>query len=292
MATPWIMAQSWRQLLFAHWPLPPAALRPLLPPGLELDTFADQAWLGVITFSLADIHLRGVPPMPLLSSFPEVNLRTYVTFRGQPGVLFLSLHCPNRLAMAIARPWFRLPYRYADVRLSRGLDGVAIAAASPRGATVVARYAPLDAPSVAVAGSLDAWLTERYCYYTTTRGGLLARCPIAHPRWQLSPAIATFERLSLADAFGLTLPDTPPLLHYCERMDAQIWPLERVTRPLLCSSSADRSAHSGNAHTMPIAGASSVAAASSGFAPPQRTLGLYEANSPDGLSLPTHACSA
>src|SRR5438477_12930899 len=115
----WLMAQTWRDLLFAHWPVALDQLTRAVPPPLSLDTFQGQAWLGVVAFQISDIHLRGWPALPGVSAFPEVNLRTYVTLDGRPGVLFLSLHCPNRLGMALARPWFRLPYRFATVAFNR-----------------------------------------------------------------------------------------------------------------------------------------------------------------------------
>src|SRR5437870_3905422 len=114
----WCMEQRWHDLLFAHWPVACDQLRNVVPAALEIDTYRGQAWIGVIAFRLSGIRLRGMPSVPGISAFPEVNLRTYVHLDGKPGVLFLSLHCPNRLAMAIARPWFRLPYRYADVHFA------------------------------------------------------------------------------------------------------------------------------------------------------------------------------
>jgi uncharacterized protein YqjF (DUF2071 family) len=227
------MAQSWHDLLFAHWPLSPTALRDAVPRALEIDTFDGRAWLGVIAFRLSDIHLHGLLPLPGLDAFPEVNLRTYVTYHGQRGVLFLSLHCPNRLAMAIARPWFHLPYRYADTSLTADFN---FSACAPDGAAFVASYRPTGAPRPAVEGELDAWLTERYCYFTANRHGAIERCAIAHPRWQLSPAEASIEYLTLHTAFGLELPTTTPRLGYAKHMDALIWPLDApesaMARPL------------------------------------------------------------
>jgi len=133
------MAQSWRDLLFAHWSVAIDQLRLVIPNGLQIDTFANQAWLGIVAFNLSDIRVRGLPPVPGLSAFPEVNLRTYVQHDGRPGVLFLSLHCPNHLAMAIARPWFRLPYHHANVRLHQAGGAFEFSACRPRGVAFAAR---------------------------------------------------------------------------------------------------------------------------------------------------------
>jgi uncharacterized protein YqjF (DUF2071 family) len=224
----WLMAQTWEQLLFAHWPMPADHLRYVVPPQLEIDTFADQAWLGVVAFEISRIHLRGLPAVPGLARFPEVNLRTYVRYNGRPGVLFLSLHCPNRLAMAIARPWFRLPYHYADVCHAHDGDAVDFASRSPTGASFVARYCPASAPCAAPPDSLEAWLTERYCYYTVAADGRVYRCDIDHTSWRLARAEAEIHTNTLAAPFRLDLPRTPPLLHCAGRTDAHIWPLRRI----------------------------------------------------------------
>src|SRR5689334_446333 len=77
-AGPWLMAQGWRNLLFAHWPLPPEALADHVPPGLTLDTFGGRAWLGITPFLLAPFRLRGLPALPGMAALHEINVRTYV----------------------------------------------------------------------------------------------------------------------------------------------------------------------------------------------------------------------
>lgn len=225
---PWVMAQTWDHLLFAHWPIDPAQLRRVVPSRLDIDTFDGQAWLGVVTFDICRIHLHGLPPTPGLAHFPEVNLRTYVRHHGRRGVLFLSLHCPNRLAMAIARPWFRLPYHYADVHLAERAGQVDFVSHSPAGASFAADYRSTSAPFAADPGSLEHWLTERYCYYTAATDGRLYRCDIDHPQWALTHAGATVHANSLPQQFGLDRGVTPPLLHCGQRTEARIWALRRV----------------------------------------------------------------
>src|SRR5690349_6710130 len=107
---PWIMAQNWHELLFAHWRVPVEAVRPLVPQGLEIDLFAGDAWLSVVPFRMSGVRLRGTPALPWLSSFPELNVRTYVCAEGRPGVWFFSLDAASRLAVGVARAWFHLPY--------------------------------------------------------------------------------------------------------------------------------------------------------------------------------------
>jgi uncharacterized protein YqjF (DUF2071 family) len=225
---PWLMAQSWHDLLFAHWPVPLELLRRIVPPPLEIDTFDDQAWLGVVAFRLSGIHLRGLPDAPGMSGFPEVNLRTYVTFDHRPGVLFLSLHCPNRLAMAVARPWFRLPYHYAAVQFGWAEGGFRFESRSPSGADFAATYRPISPPCTTKCGSLEAFLTERYCYYSVGAHDSLFRCDIQHCPWWLSKAEACVGRNTLGQSFGLPPPEVLPLLHFARRADAEIWPLRKI----------------------------------------------------------------
>src|ERR1700687_6083754 len=106
----WVMAGTWRDLLFAHWPVATTSLRPLVPARLRIDTFDGQAWLAVVPFRMSGVRLRGTPAMPWLSAFPELNVRTYVRCGAKPGVWFFSLDAGNPLAVGIARAWFHLPY--------------------------------------------------------------------------------------------------------------------------------------------------------------------------------------
>jgi uncharacterized protein YqjF (DUF2071 family) len=224
----WIMAQTWDDLLFAHWPVPQDQLQPLVQAPLKLDTFDGHAWLGVVAFRIRDLHLRGLPPIPSLSGFPEVNLRTYVHFEGRPGVLFLSLHCANRLGMAIARPWFRLPYRFANVQLTEQSGEVHFRSHSPERADFAAVYSSTSTEEVSPQGSLEGWLTERYCYYAQCGSRGIYRCDVAHAPWTLARARAHITRNSLPAAFDLRLPEYEPLLHYAAHMQTRINPLVRL----------------------------------------------------------------
>jgi uncharacterized protein YqjF (DUF2071 family) len=221
----WVMAQVWDDLLFAHWPLDPGQLERFVRPPLRLDTHAGHAWLGVVAFRISRIQLRGLPVVPAVSDFPEVNLRTYVRLNDRPGVLFLSLHCPNRLAMALARPWFRLPYRHAAVCLRRGRGATEFASHGPEHADFAAAFAPTSA--ACNDDSLGRWLTERYCYYAQTERATY-RCDISHVPWPLTEASASITSNSLAEPFGLRLPASEPILHAASHMDTRVWPIRRV----------------------------------------------------------------
>ncbi len=229
---PWIMAQTWHDLLFAHWPLPPETLRHAIPPALGLDTFDGRAWVGVIPFRMTGVRPRGLPSFPGISAFPELNVRTYVTAGGKPGVFFFSLDAASRFAVELARCWYRLPYCHA--RMAVTPEGEAMRYASRRldrrgaPAELRARYGPVGPLFRATAGSLEHFLTERYCLYTTGRGGDLRRAEIHHAPWPLQPAEASFEVNTMTVGLGIALPPGPPVLQFARRLDVVVWPLRGV----------------------------------------------------------------
>lgn len=230
------MAQSWHDLLFAHWPVPAAALRPLLsglvPEGLDLDERDGSAWIGVVPFTMSGVRLRGLPPVPGASRFPELNVRTYVTMGDRPGVWFFSLDAASRLAVAVARRWFHLPYHRARMSATpREDEGVRYShlrthPGSPP-AEFGADYHPTGPVTVAESGSLDAFLTERYCLYTADEAGTLWRGEIHHEPWPLQPAEAYITRNTMTQPLGIGL-QGPPLLHFARRLDVVVWTLERA----------------------------------------------------------------
>jgi uncharacterized protein YqjF (DUF2071 family) len=230
-AGPWVMAQSWHDLLFAHWPVDAENLRSLLPPRLQIDAFDGQAWLAVVPFHMSGVRLRGAPAMPWLSTFPDLNVRTYVTYGGKPGVWFFSLDAGNALAVTIARTWFHLPYfrarmscterdgwiHYRSERTHRGASA----------ALLEGRYRSMGEVFSPQPGTLEHFLTERYCLCTTDRRGQIIRGEIQHRPWPLQLAEAEFERNTMAESLGLTLTSLP-LLHFARRQDVLVWPPRKI----------------------------------------------------------------
>jgi uncharacterized protein len=224
--TPWIMVQSWQNQLFAHWRMRPDDIRPLVPSQLELDTFDGSVWIGVTPFLITGLRFRGLPELPLGSEFPELNVRTYVTVNGQPGVYFFSLDAGNRFAVIAARAGYGLPYHNAEMQITHGEDGwTEYASLREDGlAELAVRYRATSATKrEATSGTLDHFLTERYVLYAV-RGERVVRGDIQHRPWQLQPAEAEFLRNTVTDAAGIVLPREQPLLHYSARQDALIWP--------------------------------------------------------------------
>jgi uncharacterized protein len=223
----WIMAQSWHDLLFAHWRIDAALLRPHIPRRLQIDTFEGQAWIGVVPFRMSDVRLRSTPALPWLSAFPELNVRTYVVKDGKAGVWFFSLDAGNAAAVAIARAWFHLPYFRARMKCRN--DGDAIHYASERthqdapAGVLEARYRPVAEMFEPQPGTLEHFLTERYCLYAKAPDAELLRGEIHHHPWQLQIAKAEFFRNTMTEAAGFALPSHPPLLHFARRQDMVAW---------------------------------------------------------------------
>lgn len=228
---PWAMWMEWHQLLFAHWPVDAALLADRLPRGLELETWQGQAWLGIVPFRMVNTRPRGIPPLPGISHFPELNVRTYVRAAGVPGVWFFSLDAGNPLAVLGARVGFHLPYFAATMRCEQAGAEVYYTSrrwhplASP--AVFAASYAPDGPVQRTQPGTLEHWLTERSCLYSADRRGRLWRGWIQHKPWPLQPARASIAVNTMAAPLGLRL-SGPPLLHYAERLDVVGWLLEPV----------------------------------------------------------------
>lgn len=227
-ARPWALAMQWHVLLFMHWPVRPEALRRYIPPSLEIETFDGAAWLGVVPFQMKGVRPRYGPAMPWLSAFAELNVRTYVTIGGKPGVWFFSLDAANPVAVRAARYAFHLPYydgrmavrrrheeevQYTSVRTHHG--------APPAG--FAARYRPTGPAGRAASGTIDRWLTERYCLYAGDWSGHVWRGEIHHRPWPLQPAEAEIECNTMTAPLRLALPATPPLLHFARRIDVVAW---------------------------------------------------------------------
>jgi uncharacterized protein YqjF (DUF2071 family) len=229
---PWVLFMSWHDLLFMHWPVPAGALRPWIPPTLGLDTFDGSAWLGITPFRMRGTRPRFLPGVPPLSNFPELNLRTYVTSGEKPGIWFFSLDASNPIAVRIARATFSLPYY--DARMSCRTVGEEVRYESVRthrdapDARFAGRYRPIGGPSNSRPGTLEHFLTERYCLYSASGRGKVYRGDIHHHPWPLQRAEAGVESLAMTEQIGVALPKTDPILHFARRLDTLAWPPRRI----------------------------------------------------------------
>jgi hypothetical protein len=222
------MAQSWHDLLFAHWAMSGEELRSLVPEPLALDLRDGQAWVAVVPFWMSGVRARGTPSIPRLSTFPELNVRTYVTFGGKPGVYFFSLDAASWIAVKGAREAYHLPYFHARMSVrTEGEDVVYTSSRHSSPAMFRGRYRPVSEIRVRGKASLEHWLTERYCLYTVHRGEVYVG-EIHHQQWPLQDASAEIEINSVPSADGIGLPDAGPLLHFARRLDVVFWPIRRV----------------------------------------------------------------
>lgn len=224
----WIMGQSWDDLLFAHWRVDADAVRRLVPSGVTVDEHNGSAWLGITPFVLTGFRLRGTLPLPVISSFPEINVRTYVSAEDKPGIWFFSLDTSSRGAVEAARRLYKLPYFHARIAVDRRGERVDYSS-TRRGATrpfvFTASYEPVGRAFVSEPGNLEHFLTERYCLYAADESGL-HRADIHHPPWRLRPADASIKLNTMPPEE--VEPMGEPLLHLAERQDVVIWPLEKV----------------------------------------------------------------
>jgi uncharacterized protein YqjF (DUF2071 family) len=216
-----------------HWRIEERVLRPLIPKGLEIDTFDGSAWIAITPFTMWDI--RALPPflpaIPGLSSMHEMNVRTYVFKDRVPGVWFFSLDANSAAAVLAARTFFFLPYYHAEMELDQ--DGNTIKYSSVRSdeppAELQATWTIGETLSFSHPGSLEFFLTERYCLYSE-RGGDLYRGRIHHEPWPLKNAALTFLNSTMIESRGLPAPKNAPVLHYCEELKVDIWPIAGVEK--------------------------------------------------------------
>ncbi len=222
------MAQVWHDLLFAHWPIDLALLRPLIPAALQIDTFHDQAWIAVVPFRMSGVRVRLTPPLPCISAFPELNVRTYVVTDNKPGVWFFSLDAGNSIAVSLARAWFHLPYFRARMRCEKVAAGICYSSerthrnAPP--AALHCSYRPVGDPFESRPGTLEHFLVERYCLYAAAPNGRILRAEIHHRPWQLQFAEAQFTCNIMTQAASVPLPQSNPVLHFSRRQDVIVWP--------------------------------------------------------------------
>ena len=249
------MHQNWGKLLFMHWRIDAELLRPLIPSQLSIDTFDGSAWIGEIPFTMWGIRASFLPPIPGASAFHELNVRTYVHLNGVPGVWFFSLDAANRLAVWGARTFYHLPYFNADMSLtqqgntiqysSKRTDSLtygeffAAEAGEISGVANAERFRSLPRAELnanwtigeplpqSSPGSIEFFLTERYCLYSLHRRRIY-RSRIFHEPWPLRTATLNSRQSTMIESLSIAAPQENPLLHYAEAIAVDIWPLKKV----------------------------------------------------------------
>lgn len=236
-----VMRQTWAELLFLHWPVPPETLAPLIPPGLTLDTFDDgRAYVGLVPFTMTGVRPVWAPPVRGLSDFHETNVRTYVHHEGRdPGVWFFSLDAANAVAVRIARALWKLPYHFARMRLAQSDNGRICCQSErlwpgPFPGVCRAEYTPTGMPARARPGTLEHFLAERYILYARSRTGRLLQGRVHHAPYPLQTATLHALAETLVAAAGVALPhliERPPLVHYAREVNVEVFGLGRLAAP-------------------------------------------------------------
>ncbi|MFC7227005.1 DUF2071 domain-containing protein [Salinirubellus salinus] len=230
-----LLEMTWEDLLFAHWSVDPAVVARRLPAGYEVDTFDDEAYLGVVPFVMRNVRPAFLPslPGPFDRTFGELNLRTYVRGPdGTPGVYFFNLDADDLLSVGVARSLFRLPYYRAEMDVDP--SGGSVTFRSERTHRNVpacrfeATYGPDGDPFTPEEATLPHFLTERYRFYTVDDGGRTYYGDIGHEPWTLVPATADIRRNDLFTANGFERPDGDPSLLYARRIDVTAGRVHRV----------------------------------------------------------------
>ncbi|HBZ08711.1 MAG TPA: DUF2071 domain-containing protein [Bacillus bacterium] len=227
----WIMRQAWRDVLFLHWPVQPEQLRPFIPSELEIDTYDGSAWIGIVAFAMEGIYFRGLSFFSVVTPFSEMNVRTYVKHKGKPGVFFISLDVNDWASLNIAKRWYRLPYHSADISIR------------PKGSTIyyesIRKNQPVRFEGTCTAkqeeyfpvnGTLDHFLTEKYCFYTACDKINIFYGDIHHPPWPLQRADFQIQRNTLFSPLNLDFSDETPIVHFSKGVDSLMWNVKKLKK--------------------------------------------------------------
>ena len=219
----------WENLLFAHWRIDAKAIRGSIPEMLELDEFDGTAWIGLVPFGMKDVGPRGLPTLKAFSDFPEINVRTYVTCQGKPGVWFFSLDVPHRLPVWLARRFFHLPYFHSTVEIT-DFDkngGWTDYRFHRDELSLECRYRPKGPIQSASKGTFAHWATERYCLYSASAAGKVYRGEIAHQPWPLQAAEWEVGVNTALD--NLPVGEMSDSLYFSERLEVVAWWVDRLS---------------------------------------------------------------
>jgi uncharacterized protein YqjF (DUF2071 family) len=226
--------QRWNDLLFLHWKIAPEIVQATLPPGLRVDVYDGEGYVGIVPFFMERIRPAWLPPLPWVSWFLELNVRTYVHDReGRPGVWFHSLDCNQPLAVALARRFFHLPYFHAKMCARRQGGGVGYRCERRGVPGAAARFAwrPEGGVSEAAPGSLEFFLVERYLLFSTDKRGALHCGRVHHRPYGVRRALASVYSVEPGRQAGFALRGTPDSALCAGAVDVSIHALEAAEAP-------------------------------------------------------------
>ncbi len=235
---PVLLHQNWHHLLFLHWEVPYAELQALVPAGLTVDTFEGKAYIGLVPFTLTGVRPVGTPPLPWISSFHEVNVRTYVHIGGRdPGVWFFSLDASSTVAVAAARAAYKLAYFHAAIDFETSKGALPVIGfhsrrdddRGPMPAHAHIRYQAIEGPAAAASpGTIEHFLVERYILYSEDEQRRLHRARVHHQPYPVQRAEVLELDETLIWAAGVKRHDAIGLRHYAREVNVKVYPLETV----------------------------------------------------------------
>jgi uncharacterized protein len=197
-----------------------------------VDTFESKAWLGVVPFFMARVRPSGLPPLPWLSWFMELNLRTYVyDDHGNAGVWFFSLDCNQPLAVEIARRCFNLPYEHAVMRSKTSGNRVEYHSRrkGPSRSEAEYIYETPTAHRPAEPKTLEWFLVERYLLFSSNSTGKIFTGRVHHVPYEISDGGCKKVSTEPIRLCGFPTPtDAPHSVLTATDVDVSIFPLRRA----------------------------------------------------------------
>lgn len=224
---PWIMKQTWLDTLFIHYPVKKEKLSKLVPPVLPIDTYDNYGWVSIVPYLTTSVRVRGMPPIPGMNQFAGFNVRTYVNLNGKPGIYFFRLAASNWLNVKMAKVFFKLPYICLDMNFDKKGNDIYFESESitKNDEEIKWIYRPKTEKRLAVKGSLEEWLVERYCLYTVNKNGEPFRSDIIHRSWLLQDVDVEFQHNSILTALNIVPESKEAIFQYAKKVKVKIWPI-------------------------------------------------------------------
>lgn len=222
--------QGWREILLLHWRVPIGVVRPRVDARLDIDTFDGAAWISATPFTLVRGRLRALPPVPGMSTFHELNLRTYVHLQGrEPGIWFFSLDASSLAATLLARAAMALPYYFSDIARNATGDEHRYGCWRRRSPYVFdARWTVKEGEQITLAESLADFVLNRFRLYSLHYGKQLVTQSIWHAPWRFRPVADLEVAQNLTAAARLPDPALPACAHYSRGVEVEFYLPRRV----------------------------------------------------------------
>jgi uncharacterized protein YqjF (DUF2071 family) len=187
------LSTNWENLVVLNFDVDPSLLKPYLPRGTEVDTFAGNAKLSLVGFEFRRSRMCGLTS-PKLFDFAEINLRTYVKSEtdGTPGVIFIKELCPSRLACLVARFLFNESFERCPTSCSKEIAGGGRSVRYEWGAGGSASFVQLRsgaAYSAMTPGSEEAFVGARQFGFSRMKDGSTLKFEVLHRPWKIAPAL-------------------------------------------------------------------------------------------------------